>query len=160
MFTDVKPDKSKYDLEPDKYIVKLVKLEPCTSQFHPSGQGVKWYFNVAHRPAAPGGDPEPIYSDDGERYELWQFSDPDLTPNSKPGKWAAALLGREIRMGEDGAKLAAEMLDKYAVALIGPNSKNGKTSILSMDPYRPAAKNGSKPETSPPAEKSDNEFAF
>lgn len=154
MFGAVQPDKSKYDLEMDKYIVKLVKLEPCTSQFG-NGKGVKWYFNVARR-----GDPPDVIMDaaTGDKMELWQFSDAELTPNSKPGKWAAALLQREIAIGDDGEQLAAEMLNKTALAMIGPNKQGKGNSILAMEPYtKPAGKNGNgngkaQPAKAPPAE--------
>lgn len=131
MFTDVQPDPSKYDLEADKYIVRVVKLEATDHEKY--GAGVRWIFNVAHR----GNPPAPIYDTDGEKLELWQTTNPQLTPGTKAGLWAAALLNRPIAVGESGQKIADELIGKYGLALYGvnPRSPEHKKGILSIEPY-------------------------
>lgn len=131
MFTDVQPDPSKYDLDTDKYVVKLVKLEPSNHEQY--GAGVRWVFQVAHR----GDPPSPIFDSNGDKLELWQTTNPDLTPNTKAGLWAGALLGRAIQVGESGAQIAQELIGKYALAMYGPNprSPQHKKGIIAMEPY-------------------------
>ena len=138
MFTDVQQDKSKFDLEDDRYIFKLVKLEASESAEY--GPGVRWIFNVAHR----GDPPSPIFDSDGNKLEIWQTTNADLTPGVKAGQWASALLGRPIQIGESGARIAEELIGKCMLALWGvnPNSKSTpkKKGILGTpEPYKAKA---------------------
>lgn len=158
MFNDVQPDKSKYDLDSDKYIFKVVKLEADSNDKGPS---VKWYFNVAHR----GDPPSPIRdADTGELYEVWQWTGADLTPSTKAGTWVAALLQRPIQIGESGAKLAEELLGKRMLGLWGvnPRSEKGNKGILSVEPYKATAngKNGAKAAPALAPDPVDAEVAF
>lgn len=141
MFSDVTNDPSKFDLESDKYLVRLVKLEASD---HPQyGAGVRWIFNFAHR----GEPPVPIIDPaTGDKLEIWQSTKPDLTPGTKAGLWAAALLGRDIKVGESGAQIAESLIGKYALALWGvnPRSEKGNKGILAMEPYQPATSGNGK----------------
>lgn len=143
MFSDVQADKSKFDLDSDKYIFKLVKLEASD---HPEyGPGVRWIFNVAQR----GDPPSPIFdASTGDKLELWQTTNADLSPGVKAGVWAAALLQRPIEIGESGAQIAEALLGKTMLGLWGvnPNSKTTPKAkgILSVEPYKAPAKAGAK----------------
>jgi hypothetical protein len=146
VFTDVQADPSKYDLETDKYVCKLVKLEASTHEQY--GPGVKWVFQFAHR----GDPPSPIFDNNGDKLEIWQTTNPELTPGTKAGLWAAALLGREIQVGESGAQIARDLIGRYGLAMWGPNprSPQKKKGIIAMEPYAVTA-NG-KGKTAPKAE--------
>ncbi len=143
MFNDVQQDKSKFDLDSDKYIFKLVRLE--ASEHAEYGPGVRWIFNVAQR----GDPPSPIFdASTGDKLELWQTTNADLSPGVKAGVWAAALLQRPIEVGESGAKIADALIGKTMLGLWGvnPNSKTTPKAkgILSVEPYRAPAKAGAK----------------
>lgn len=151
MFNDVQQDKSKFDLDSDKYVFKLVRLEASD---HPEyGAGVRWIFHVAQR----GDPPTPIFdAATGDKLELWQTTNADLSPGVKAGVWAAALLQRPIEVGESGAKIADALIGKTMLGLWGvnPNSKTTPKAkgILSVEPYKVTAKNGKQTDAVTPTD--------
>lgn len=121
-------------VEPGRYIVKVVKLDPmpASPQFPEAGPGIKWIFNLQDAATKVV-----VQDDRGFPGEFWQFSSAKMTPNAKARKWAGALLGRAIDNNDTGESLAIEVLGKKALALIGENDK-GRTAILSLSPIAPA----------------------
>lgn len=67
------------------YEARLVKIEEQTGG--PFGDALKWFFE--------------ILDEDYEGKEIMAFSSQAFNPASKAWEWTAAILGREIEMGED-----------------------------------------------------------
>jgi hypothetical protein len=134
-------------LDDGKYVAKLIGFEETPpSAAHPEwGAGMKWRFYLATYPTANAPSTVVKRPDSDEVYEFWQFSGSKLTPRTKAWAWIEALLGRPIVEGQDsGEALAAAVLGKKAVVMIGPlRSKEGvikPDQVLSMTAYVEPAK--------------------
>jgi hypothetical protein len=129
VFDDVRPGGS--PIEDGRYILKVVKLEAADGQYGPS---IKWIMNMADAAT------KAIFRDSqGEPYEWFQFSDRKLSTGTKGHMWASAFLGREIQVGESGAQIARDLIGTKAIAMVGPNPKTMRTSILSIKPFTAGA---------------------
>lgn len=125
------------DLDPGKYYVKVVKLEDADgSQYGPQ---MLWKFEVATL------DGVVLEDDRGFKAEFWQWSSPKISTGGKrPSKayeWGAALMPGVDIMELTGEEFATMVINKKAVALIGPN-ENGNVRILNLSPIQ--TKNGAK----------------
>lgn len=131
VFEDVKPGGSG-GLEDGRYILKVVRLEPAEEgQYGPS---IKWIFHCADAASKAL-----IRDSQGEAYEMWQFSGTKVNPGTKAHLWASAFLNREPEVGESGAQIARDLLGTKAIAMVGPNPKTMRSSILSIKPFAAGA---------------------
>lgn len=122
------------DLDEGKYFVKVKALEDAPEgQF---GPGIKWIFTVA----TPEGGV--VKDDRGFDAEFWQFSSDSLSSRSKGGKWAAALLGRELTPQDKGSEIAKALIGKKGVALIADNEEGTRKNIVKMSPMVVTDENG------------------
>lgn len=89
-------DKPQFELTPiGEYVFTLWDLTLETGQW---GDQIKWVWLIS-----PINDPDNYVkrgSEDRER-ELWQFTKVGLPKGSRAREWAEALMGRELRLGED-----------------------------------------------------------
>lgn len=88
-------EKVQYELIPmAEYVFTLWDLMLDTGQY---GDQVKWVWLVS-----PVNNPDAyIKRNDGQEKEVWQFSKPGLPKGSRAREWVEALLGRELRTGEE-----------------------------------------------------------
>ena len=137
-----RPREDSSPLEPDRYILKLVRLEELPpSEQHPDwGPSIKWVFHCAR--FASG---EVIYTDDGQLYEFFQMTSPKLTPKSRARPWVETFLGRALTADDEPEAIATALVGTKAVAMIGPdNDAGGRTRILAIYPYKEPAKGAGK----------------
>lgn len=89
-------EKAQFELTPvGEYVWTLWDLKPETGQY---GEQIKWVWLIS-----PTSDPDAyILRNDGQQEkEIWQFTKPSLARGSRARIWAEALLGRELRNGEE-----------------------------------------------------------
>ncbi|MFN8525143.1 MAG: hypothetical protein U0821_18765 [Chloroflexota bacterium] len=99
MFKPASDQESAPIIEPGFYLLTLEKLEEAApSQFSQDGAPqVKWFFTVSQ-----DGDPSAkVLMQNGEPYELYQWSSTSMNKRSKARPWAEALLGRPLVVGEE-----------------------------------------------------------
>jgi hypothetical protein len=148
-FNDV-PSSGGMDIDPGRYIVKVVRLEPGKDgEFGPT---IRWVFNLATPDtklviSAPSGEP----------YELFQFTSVKVGQKSTSRPWIEALLDRPLNDGESGSELARAVIGKKAVALIGQNER-GYTAVLQMSPLSTLAKSKPAPQLVPVGAAASDEF--
>jgi hypothetical protein len=136
-------------IEPGRYVLKVVKLEPMPpNPEHPDWKpSVRWTFNLAEYPSMAV-----KYGTDGQPYEWWQYSSVSMAkhPKAKTRPWVEAFLGRAVTDDDTGAALGDALLGAKAIALVGPAPGTGKDSIVSIQPYKAPAKaqasTGARPE--------------
>ena len=80
-------------------------------------------------------DGEIIAWPNGEQYEWWQQTGTTLGPRSTARKYSDALLGRELRDGEDGDAILEELIGRTARALI-EIGESGYPRIAAMTPIK------------------------
>jgi hypothetical protein len=68
------------------YNAVVATVEETTSEF---GATIKFVFRL-----------DGVQDNDGEAAELWGFCSAKLTSKAKLGRWASAILGRQLRIGE------------------------------------------------------------
>jgi hypothetical protein len=89
-------DKAQFELTPvGEYVWTLWDLTSETGQY---GEQVKWVWLIS-----PISDPDTyiLRADGQQEKEIWQFTKPSLAKGSRARKWTEALLGREMRNGEE-----------------------------------------------------------
>jgi hypothetical protein len=88
-------EKPQYELVPmGEYVWTLAELVSETGQY---GEQVKWVFLLS-----PFAEPDAyLTKDNGEAREVWQFTKPSLSKGSRAREWAEALIGRELKNGEE-----------------------------------------------------------
>jgi hypothetical protein len=89
-------EKAQFELTPvGEYVWTLWDLTSETGQY---GEQVKWVWLIS-----PLSDPETyiLRADGQQEKEIWQFTKPSLAKGSRARKWTEALLGREMRNGEE-----------------------------------------------------------
>lgn len=137
MFNDP-TDSSGSFIEPGRYVIKIVKLEPMPpSAEHPDWKAsVRMILNLATYPGM-----ELKRDSQGESYEWWQYLSVAMGKGTKTRQKVEAFLGRELVEGQDtGAAIAEALLGAKAIAMIGPNEK-GKDAILgALQPFKAPAK--------------------
>ena len=88
-------EKAQYDLLPvGEYVWTLWDLLSETGQF---GEQVKWVWLIS-----PVSEPDAyITKNDGNEREIWQFTKPSIAKGSRARAWTEALMGRELKTGEE-----------------------------------------------------------
>jgi len=88
-------EKPQYELIPTgEYVWTLWDLVSETGQF---GEQLKWVFLVS-----PVSDPDAyLLRGDGQEREIWQFTKPSIARGSRARIWTEALMGRELKTGEE-----------------------------------------------------------
>jgi hypothetical protein len=122
------------DLADGEYWVKVLKVEDAPANEY--GPGVKWTFSVA----TLGG--QVIRDENGYVAELFQYSSAKLSPTSKAGGWASALLGRSLTRSDTGVGITQAVIGRKAVATIHRNSKNERCTIAELRPMGASSANG------------------
>lgn len=92
----VASEKQQFELTPvAEYVWTLWDLVSETGQY---GEQVKWVWLIS-----PVNDPDAyiLRADGKQEKEIWQFTKPSLAKGSRARQWAEALMGREIKNGED-----------------------------------------------------------
>ncbi len=94
-FLGAASEKAQYELMPTgEYVLTLWDLSMENGQY---GDTVKWTFLLS-KEATPDAYLE---RNDGLEKTLWQFTNPGLPRGSRAREWTEALLGRELRTGEE-----------------------------------------------------------
>ena len=88
-------DKVQYELLPvGEYVWTLWDLLSETGQY---GEQVKWVWLLS-----PVSDPDAYLTrGDGNEREIWQFTKPSIAKGSRARIWTEALLGRELKTGDE-----------------------------------------------------------
>lgn len=125
-----------------QYVGKLIRLEPFEQTY--DGQTktrIRWIWHVA-----PIATPrQPVRNTDGEPWEFFSYSGTATGQKSTAGPWIQTLLGRPIQPGEDGDALSQQLIGKVGELWIKVETVPGehgqepqtKTSLLSVDPFKP-----------------------
>jgi hypothetical protein len=140
-------DKPQFELTPvGEYVFTLWDITLETGQW---GDQIKWVWLIS-----PTSDPESyVTRGDGafeKERELWQFTKIGLPKGSRAREWAEALMGRELKLGEepDDTDLVRRRMIAYLVhkpKKSDPTIKQESISEGSARPFRaaqPAAKAG------------------
>ena len=116
--------------EDGTYVLTLVRIEPTEGQF---GAGFKWVWNMVSH---PDGERVMAPNTTDEAYEMFAFSSRKLTPRTKAYPWLAALLNRQLEIGESGAALAQAALGKSMLSYVGipTDGKSDRQQILTAKP--------------------------
>lgn len=88
-------EKPQFELTPvGEYVWTLWDMVSETGQY---GEQIKWVWLIS-----PTNDPDSyICKNDGNEREIWQFTKPSLARGSRARVWAEALIGRELKLGEE-----------------------------------------------------------
>jgi hypothetical protein len=89
-------DKVQYELQAvGEYVWTLWDLTSETGQY---GEQVKWVWLIS-----PVSNPDAyiMRADGQQEKEIWQFSKPSIAKGSRARAWTEALLGRELKTGEE-----------------------------------------------------------
>jgi hypothetical protein len=131
-------DKEQYELTPvGEYVWTLWDMTEETGQY---GQQVKWVWLIS-----PVSDPDHyIERNNGSEQEIWQFTKPSLAKGTRARIWAEALLGRELKTGEEPDD--TDLIRKRMVALLVHKANKNDPTIrreaiseeIPPRPYRPA----------------------
>lgn len=130
-------DKAQFELLPVReYIWTLWDMSLETGQY---GEQVKWVWLISN-PETPD---EYICRNDGVEREIWQFSKPSIAKGSRARAWTEALMGRELRNGEepDDSDLIKHRMVATLVHKPNKNDPTIKREAISEEipprPYRP-----------------------
>lgn len=131
-------EKAQFELLPVReYIWTLWDMTSETGQY---GEQVKWVWLISN-PETPD---EYICKNDGNEREIWQFTKPSLAKGSRARSWAEALMGRELRNGEepDDTDLIRHRMVGMLVHKPNKSDPTIKREAISDEipcrPYRPA----------------------
>ena len=132
---------SVFECEDGRYLLRVDSLEDMPDgEF---GPGIKWVLNVADATTK-----EFLLDERGFKAELWQFSSAKLTPRAKGRKWVEAFLGRTLdEENDDGDQIMADLLGKWAIAILAHNDKD-RIAIVTVSPLK---KGAAAPATKDPA---------
>jgi hypothetical protein len=114
-------DKPQFELTPvGEYVWTLWDLLSETGQY---GEQVKWVWLIS-----PVSEPDAYLtrSDGQQEKEVWQFTKPSIAKGSRARAWTEALMGRELRTGEEPDD--SDLIRKRMVALlVHKQNKNDPT---------------------------------
>jgi len=115
------------EIEPGTYTVEVIGIEEMEPGQY--GERMRWVLGLTDE------DGETIAWPDKSPYEWWQQTGTTLGPRSTARKYADALLGRELRDGEDGDDILEELIGRTARALI-EIGESGYPRIAAMTPIK------------------------
>tara|TARA_R110000824_G_scaffold3095_1_gene14153 strand:+ start:65 stop:508 length:444 start_codon:yes stop_codon:yes gene_type:complete len=115
------------EIEPGTYTVEVLGIEEMEPGQY--GDRMRWVLGLTDE------DGEIIAWPNGEQYEWWQQTGTTLGPRSTARKYSDALLGRELRDGEDGDAILEELIGRTARALI-EIGESGYPRIAAMTPIK------------------------
>ena len=115
------------EIEPGTYTVEVIGIEEMEPGQY--GERMRWVLGLTDE------DGEIIAWQNGEPYAWWQQTGTTLGPRSTARKYADALLGRELRDGEDGDDILEELIGRTARALI-EIGESGYPRIAAMTPIK------------------------
>lgn len=115
------------EIEPGTYTVEVLNIEDMEPGQY--GERMRWVLGLTDE------DGEIITWENGDRYEWWQQTGTTLGPRSTARKYADALLARDLRDGEEGDAILAELVGRTARALI-EIGESGYPRIAAMTPIR------------------------
>lgn len=131
-------EKAQYELTPvGEYIWTLWDMVSETGQY---GEQVKWVWLIS-----PVSDPDHyIERNNGSEQEIWQFTKPSLAKGTRARIWTEALLGRELKTGEEPDD--SDLIRKRMVALLVHKANKNDATIrreaiseeIPPRPFRPA----------------------
>lgn len=122
------------------YILEVLRIEDMEDgQF---GARMRWVFEAVED------DGTVVSWPDGEPFEWFQQSGATLGPRSTARKWAEALLGRELRAGEEGEAVTEQLIGRKARALID-NNEAGFARIVGLTALRAKAAKKGEPVAEP-----------
>lgn len=132
-------DKPQFELTPvGEYVWTLWDLLSETGQY---GEQVKWVWLVS-----PVSDPDAylMRADGQQEKEIWQFTKPSIAKGSRARIWTEALMGRELKTGEEPDD--NDLIRRRMVALLvhkpNKNDPTIKREAISEEiparPFRPA----------------------
>lgn len=122
------------------YIIEVLRIEDMEDgQF---GARMRWVFEAVED------DGTVVSWDNGEAFEWFQQSGATLGPRSTARKWAEALLGRELRAGEEGESVTEQLIGRKARALID-NNEAGFARIVGLTALRAKAAKKGEPVAEP-----------
>lgn len=122
------------------YILEVLRIEDMEDgQF---GARMRWVFEAVED------DGTVVSWDNGEAFEWFQQSGATLGPRSTARKWAEALLGRELRAGEEGEAVTEQLIGRKARALID-NNEAGFARIVGLTALRAKAAKKGEPVAEP-----------
>lgn len=143
-------DKVQYELQPvGEYVWTLWDLLEETGQY---GQQVKWVWLIS-----PVSDPDAYVlrnpnDPNSPEKEIWQYSKPSIAKGSRARIWTEALMGRELRTGEEPDD--SDLIRRRMLALLVHKANKNDPSIkreaiseeiparpfVAAQPQRPAAR--------------------
>ena len=118
-------------IEPGTYTVTVLRIEDMEPGQY--GERMRWVLALTDE------DGVPVAWDNGDPYEWWQQTGTTLGPKSTARKWADALMGRDLRDGDDGDDVADALIGKSARALIDIG-ETGFARIVGLTPLKRRAK--------------------
>jgi hypothetical protein len=118
-------------IEPGTYTVTVLRIEDMEPGQY--GERMRWVLALTDEDGAP------VTWDNGDPYEWWQQTGTTLGPKSTARKWADALMGRDLRDGDDGDDVADALIGKSARALIDIG-ETGFARIVGLTPLKRRAK--------------------
>ena len=118
-------------IEPGTYTVTVLRIEDMEPGQY--GERMRWVLSLADE------DGEPVTWDSGDVFEWFQQTGTTLGPKSTARKWADALMGRDLREGDDGDDVADALIGKSARALIDIG-ETGYARIVGLTPLKRRAK--------------------
>jgi len=118
-------------IDPGTYVVTVLRIEDMEPGLY--GDRMRWVMALTDDAG------EPVTWDNGEPYEWWQQTGTTLGPKSTARKWADALMGRDLREGDDGDDVADALIGKSARALIDIG-ETGYARIVGLTPLKRRAK--------------------
>lgn len=136
-------DKEQFELIPvAEYVWTLWDMQLDNGQW---GEQIKWVWLIS-----PISDPDAyITKKDGNEREVWQFSKPTLAKGSRARKWAEALLGRELKTGEEPDD--DDLIRRRMIAMLVHKAKKSDPTVKNeaiSEEMDPRAFRASKPSTS------------
>jgi hypothetical protein len=132
-------EKPQFELIPmGEYVWTLAELVSETGQF---GEQVKWIFLLS----ALSSPDAYITKDNGDAREVWQFTKPSLSKGSRAREWAEALLGHELKNGEepDDSDLERRRMIAYLGHKANKNDPTIKREAITEGTARPFVLSGS-----------------
>lgn len=148
-------DKAQFELTPvDEYVWTLWDLLEETGQY---GQQVKWVWLIS-----PLSEPDAylMRSDGQQEKEIWQFTKPSIAKGSRARTWVEALMGRELKTGEepDDNDLIRKRMIATLVHKANKNDPTIKREAISEElPCRPFRPTQAAPRPAAQATQSDVE---
>lgn len=115
-------DKAQFELQPvGEYVWTLWDLLAETGQY---GEQVKWVWLIS-----PVSDPDTyiLRSDGQQEKEIWQFSKPSIAKGSRARAWTEALMGRELKNGEEPDD--SDLIRRRMIALLVHKPNKNDPSI-------------------------------